>query len=640
MKSFYKIVPFAYCLLLIANSASSQWYNPAKVNKKAQQYFSAGITKAEDGNFPEAISLLEMAVYTDSTYIDAYLALGSVYNQQKKYEVASEYYEKAISKDSVYTKAYKLSYSINLAGKGEFQKALNVVNEYIADPKLSATGRKRAEDRKRNYEFAVGFEKKNAGKKYIFSPVNLGDGINSKYSEYFPSLTIDGSEFMITRQLSSINEDFYSSKKQNDRWTTAQPLSGDVNTELNEGALMISQDGEVLTFAAFGRPGSHGNFDIYFSYREKDKWSQPQNAGIINSDQWDSQPCLSPDKKHLYFSSRRIGGYGGSDIYVSNLLPNGNWSSPINLGPTVNTATDEQCPFIHADNQTLFFTSSGWPGYGDDDLFYVKKLPDGKWSTPVNLGYPINTIDREGTLYIAADGKTAYYAGERNDSRGGLDIYSFELREDMRPAKTLWVKGKVTDKKTKQGLLSSVELIDLNTNTVLSNVQTDVEGNYLTTLPVGKDYAFNVNKKGYLFYSDNFLLSNRSPDSTYEKNISLSPIEKDASIVLKNIFFETNQFNLKSESQAELDILVQLLNENSTVKIEISGHTDSIGKAPDNLKLSQNRAKAVIDYLISKKIAPARLTSKGFGSTKPVATNKTEEGRALNRRTEMKVVSQ
>jgi outer membrane protein OmpA-like peptidoglycan-associated protein len=627
-------------LCLFFNLLNAQHYNPAKVNKKAQQYFSAGMAKADDGSFTDAISLLEMAIYTDTGYVDAYMALGSVYNQQKKYQLATEYYEQAIARDSVYTKPYRLSYSLALAGKGNFQKALNVVDQYLSDPKLSPGGRKRAEDRKRNYEFAVEFEKKNAGKKYLFDPKNLGDGINSKYSEYFPSLTIDGNEFMITRKLSAINEDFFYSKKQNNQWTPSVPLPGEVNTDMNEGALMISQDGQVLTFAAFGRPGGRGNFDIYFSYRYKDKWGEPQNAGVINSDQWDSQPCLSPDKKHLYFSSRRIGGYGGSDIYVSNLLPNGNWSLPINLGPTVNTATDEQCPFIHADNQTLFFTSSGWPGYGDDDLYYTKIQADGKWSTPVNLGYPINTIDREGTLYIAADGKTAYYAGERSDSRGGLDIYSFELREDMRPVKTLWVKGKVTDKKTKLGLSSSVQLIDLGTNTTISNVQTDAVGNYLTTLPIGKDYAFSVNKKGYLFYSDNFLLSQRSPDSTYEKNIVLSPIEKDASIVLKNIFFETNKFNLKTESQSELDKLVQLLNENPTLKIEISGHTDSIGKAPDNLKLSQSRAKAVVDYLISKKITAARLTSKGFGSTKPVAHNKTEEGRAMNRRTEMKVTSQ
>ena len=635
-----KKIFLVFILTLSFVALIAQRYNPASINKKAQQYFSTGIAKAEDGNLADAVSLLEMAIFSDTNYVDAYLALGSVYNQQKKYQVAVEYYEQAIKRDSVYTKAYKLSYANNLAGKGDFQKALNVLNDYISDPKLSATGRKRAEDKKHNYEFAVEFEKKNAGKKYIFAPKNLGDGINSKYSEYFPSLTIDGNEFMITRKLSAINEDFFSSTKQNNQWAVAKPLEGNVNTDFNEGALMISQDGQVLTFAAINRPGSRGNFDIYFSYREKGGWGEPENGGVINSDQWDSQPCLSPDKRQLYFASRRVGGLGGSDIYVCNLLPGGRWSSPQNLGSSVNTALDEQCPFIHADNQTLFFTSSGWPGYGDEDLLYTKKLPDGKWSTPINLGYPINTIDREGTLYIAADGKNAYYASDRTDSRGGLDIYNFELPEDMRPIKTLWVKGKVTDKKTKSGLSSTVELIDLKTNTVVSNVQTDAEGNYLTTLPVGKDYAFNVNRKGYLFFSDNFLLSQRSPDSTYQKNIELLPIEKNASVVLKNIFFETNKFSLKNESQAELDKLIQLMNENPTLKIEIGGHTDSIGKAPDNLKLSQNRAKAVVDYLILRRVPAARLTSIGFGSTKPVASNKTEEGRSMNRRTEMKVISQ
>ena len=229
MKQSCIILILACCLLLIANFTKAQHYNPAKVNKKAQQYFTTGMTNAEDGKFTEAISLLEMAIYTDTGYVDAYMALGSVYNQQKKYQLATEYYEQAIAKDSVYTKPYRLSYSLALAGKGDFKKALSVVDQYLGDPKLSPGGRKRAEDRKRNYEFGVEFEKKNNGKKYLFDPKNLGDGINSKYSEYFPSLTIDGSEFMITRKLSAINEDFFTSKKQNNQWTTTIPLPGDVN---------------------------------------------------------------------------------------------------------------------------------------------------------------------------------------------------------------------------------------------------------------------------------------------------------------------------------------------------------------------------------------------------------------------------
>jgi outer membrane protein OmpA-like peptidoglycan-associated protein len=221
-----------------------------------------------------------------------------------------------------------------------------------------------------------------------------------------------------------------------------------------------------------------------------------------------------------------------------------------------------------------------------------------------------------------------------------LDIYSFELPDNIRPHKTLWVKGQVFDKKTKKGLPSAVELIDLSTKQLISKVQTDERGNYLITLPVGKDYAFNVNRKGYLFFSDNFFLSNRSPDSTYEKNIPLQPIEANASVILKNIFFDVNKFDLKPESEAELDKIVQLMNDNPTLKIQIGGHTDNVGKPADNLLLSNNRAKAVVNYLVSKNISPRRLTAKGFGETQPVAANNTEDGRALNRRTEMKVISQ
>jgi len=273
-------------------------------------------------------------------------------------------------------------------------------------------------------------------------------------------------------------------------------------------------------------------------------------------------------------------------------------------------------------------------------LFFVRKGPKGDWSVPENLGYPINTIYKEGTLFIAADAKTAYYASDRSDSKGGMDIYSFELPENIRPNKTLWVKGKVFDQKTTKGLPSSVELIDMSTKQLISQVQTDERGNYLITLPVGKDYAFNVNRKGYLFYSDNFFLSDRSVDSIYEKNIPLQPIEANASIILRNVFFDVNKFDLKSESEAELDIVVKLLNDNPTLRIQIGGHTDNVGKPADNLILSNNRAKSVVHYLVSKNISAQRLLAKGFGETQPIDDNKTEEGRAKNRRTEMKVISQ
>jgi len=641
MKTFVYTILLVSCQFFIANSLNAQVSNPAKINPRAVKLYNEGMEKTSESRYDDAISYFLQAIYLDSTYIDAYLSLAGVYGETKKNDLAVEYYDKAIRKDTAATKVFKLTLAINLAGMGNFTRALDVVNEYLSNPKLGEASRKAGEFRKRCFEFAVAQEKKNAGRNYQFVPKNLGDKINSPVSEYFPCLSIDGKELFFTRKVRGFDEDFFSAQWDGKDWIKAAPLGGNVNTDENEGAQMISQDGEWLVFAASNRKDGWGGFDIYISYRTPQGWSEAINlGGKINTDQWESQPCLSPDKRDLYFASRRFGGYGGSDIYVSHLRLDGTWSDPENLGPTINTKGDDQCPFIHADNQTLFFTSDGMLGYGETDLYFSRKGPKGDWSVPENLGYPINTIYDEGTLFIAADAKTAYYASDRTDGKGGMDIYSFELPENIRPDKTLWVKGQVFDKKTSKGLPSAVELIDMNTKQMISKVQTDEKGNYLITLPVGKDYAFNVNRKGYLFYSDNFFLVNHSPDSTYEKNIPLQPIEANASVVLKNVFFDVNKFDLKPESEAELDIVVQLMNDNPSVKIQIGGHTDNVGKPADNLTLSNNRAKSVVTYLISKGIPTARLSAKGFGETQPVADNKTEDGKALNRRTEMKVISQ
>lgn len=618
-------------------------YDPQKINKNAIALFEQAQQRAEKGNLISTAGLLQQAIEADKNYVDAYLALAAVYAKLKNHNSSISNYEKAFSIDSTYTLDYKALYAVQLAGQGDFDRALNAVNDLLTrKPPRNTTALDKIQKQKRNYEFALTYAKNNPTKNYVFAPQNLGNTVNSGESEYFPAVSIDGSKLIFTRRIENTNEDFYYCQLKDGKWEAAKELQGEINTDQNEAAQNISADGEWMVFTADGRLEGYGNYDLYQSYKtDSISWTAPKNlGGRINSDQWDAQPCLSPDKRNLYFASRRPGGYGGIDIYICYMQANGRWSEPENLGPGINTAGDDQCPFIHADNQTLYFVSNGWPGYGGDDLFYARKEPGDKWSKPVNLGYPVNTINDEGTLFIAADGKTAYYASDRSDTKGGYDIYSFELREDIRPYKTLWVKGQVVDKKTTKGLASSVELTDLASKEVITKVQTDDNGHYFITLPVGKDYAFNVNRKGYLFYSDNFLMTGRTADSTYEKNISLLPIENNARVVLKNIFFEVNKFEINPASQAELDKLIQLLTENPTLKIEISGYTDNVGKPADNLTLSNNRAKAVVSYLVSKNIAAARLTAKGYGETKPLADNKTEEGRAQNRRTEMKVISQ
>lgn len=625
--------------LLFTGHVCAQWYDPEKVDKKAGDVYALAYEAVSEQDYPTAFARLAEALKLDPKFVDVYLSRAGIHATLKEYPAAIADFEKGLQMDSLYSQPFLLQYSMALAGNGEFDKALQAINRFLAIPGLNAQSTGAGNYRKSVYAFAVDYEKKHPMHQYVFAPVNMGDSINSPYSEYFPSLTIDGKRMIFTRRINS-DEDFFESLYKNGQWGMAHPLGDKVNTNLNEGAQNISQDGQLLVFTGCNYPEGQGSCDLYFSVRTNTGWSEPQNLGpAVNTDLWESSPSLSPDKKDLYFSSSRAGGFGGKDIWVSHHLPNGKWSSPENLGAAVNTDGDETCPFIHADNQSLYFNSNGHPGYGMTDLFVSRKSGDSAWTMAENLGYPINTIDDEGSLIVAADGKTAYYASDKAGGKGNLDIYSFELREDLRPAKTLWVKGRVFDKKTNAGLPSGIELTEINTRSVVSRLQTDEDGNYLVTLPIGKDYAFSVNRRGYLFYSDNFSLSSNNSDSDYVKDIPLQPIEAGAAVILKNIFFDTKKSELKPASLSELDKVVALMNENPRLRIQISGHTDNIGQEKDNGLLSNDRAKAVVTYLASKGINMQRLVYKGFGASQPVASNNTEAGRAMNRRTELMVIS-
>jgi outer membrane protein OmpA-like peptidoglycan-associated protein/tetratricopeptide (TPR) repeat protein len=620
--------------------SKSQWYDPQKVDHKANTIYSLAINKAQNDDYTNAIKMINEALKIEPKFVDAYLSLAGIDANMKNYQGSVSNFEKAFSLDSVYSNYYLLPYSISLAGSGRFDNALQAVNKFLLNPKINERSKKSAEFRKKTYEFAIDYAKAHPDKNYVFEPQNLGDNVNTINLEYFPSITVDSKKLIFTKRIQN-NEDIYESNAENGTWTQATPLKGKINsTTFNEGASNISQDGKWMIFTGCNFPNGSGSCDLYISYLNNNGWTEPENLGRnVNSEFWESTPSLSPDKRDLYFSSNVPGGFGGKDIWVCHRGENGKWQPAVNLGAEINTAADESTPFIHADNQTLFFNSNGHEGYSEKpDLFMSRKQADGKWSKPVNLGYPINTIEDEGSLVVASDGKTAFFSSDRSDTKGGLDIYSFELREDIRPSKTLWVKGKVFDSNTKQGLPSTVELTDVSTGQLISQLQSDEDGNYLVTLPVGKDYAFNVHRKGYLFYSENYNMSHVSSDSTYTADIPLQPITVDAKIVLKNVFFDSKKTALKPESISELDNVVKLMKENPTMKILISGYTDNVGKPADNLALSKGRAVAVVNYLISKGIDHNRLLFRGFGEANPVSNNSTEEGRALNRRTELSVV--
>ncbi|MFT4155952.1 OmpA family protein [Parafilimonas sp.] len=623
------------CLCCTTIIAKAQHYNPEAVNKQAMDTYTKAMDILQnDIDVKNAIPVLNKAIEYDAKFVDAYLSLAGVYGELKDYNNSMLNYQEAFAIDSAYSKFYLLPYSINLAGTGKFNEALNAVNNFLTIPNLNEKSRKSALYRKSCYEFAVQYAALHPSADYEFAPVNLGDNVNSPRPEYYPSITIDDSILVFTRRGQGIQEDFIESRLTPDGYSKAEVIKGDINAEPSKGAINISQDGEWLLFAGNFAGKGYGNFDLYMSYNTPAGWSEPVNLGAnINTEFWESSPSLSPDKNALYFSSDRPGGYGGKDLYVSYRI-NGKWQPAVNMGADVNTVGDEIAPFIHADNQTLYYTSNGLPGYGGTDIYMLRRISDKQWSKPENLGYPINTIENEGSLFVASDGLTAYYASDRADTKGLLDLYKFKLRPDVSPVKTLYIKGYVTDAKTDKGLPCSVELSIDSSQQVLSNVQTDETGYYFITLPVNKNYTFTVNRKGYLFYSDVFNLADKPSDSVYVKDIALEPVELNATVRLKNIQFGSKSFTLEPVSMIELKKLIQLMNDNPSVRIQINGYTDNIGSDADNLLLSQNRSKAVVDYLISKGIDAKRLTAKGFGETRPVADNSTEEGRSLNRRTE------
>lgn len=616
----------------------AQQYVPELVSKKARAIYQKAIEAADREAYDQALQLIDQALQKDPRYVDAMLSRAGIQGQLKRYAEAVKNYEQAFAVDPGYTREYQLPYSINLAGMGRFEEALNAVNDFLSIPSLSASSVKAGQYRKKNILFAL---QQQAGVAQAFDPGfrNAGDAINTADPEYFPSLTIDGRTLVFTRRVNWRNEDFFSALAQGDGWEKATPLDGTVNFVFNEGAQQISQDGNWLVFTGCDFPDGYGSCDLYISYRSADGWSKPQNLGpLINTEAWETSPCLSPDKQALYFSSTRPGGFGAADLYVSRLMPNGRWSVPENLGPAINTAGDEKAPFMHADNETLYFTSDGLQGYGGSDIFMAKKSLTG-YDRPLNLGFPINTIDNEGSLVVSSDGHTAFYASDRPEGKGGLDIYSFRLREELRPLSTTWVQGRIYDSLTGKGMPALVELVDLQSKRLVMQVQADADGNYLTSLPKGRDYAFSVNKKGYLFHSGRFALQVLDTVQYFNQDIAMQSLAAGANITLRNILFETGKYELLPASFAELERVVVLLQENASLQVQINGHTDNVGQPQDNQWLSENRAKAVVEFLVSKGIQPTRLSYKGFGASVPVADNATEQGRSLNRRTEMLVVS-
>lgn len=521
------------------------------------------------------------------------------------------------------------------------------------------------------------------GKQLKMQPVrvfidNIGPSINTEYPEYSPIINADESMIIFTSRRNTTTggardprdgkffEDIYISYRTGKKeWGFPINPGKPLNSDQHDATVGLSPDGQTL----FIYRGDNGG-DIFVSRLKGNQWTKPERLNKnINTKYHESSASLSPDGRKLYFVSDRPGGFGGRDIYVSELDAKGNWGPAKNLGPVINTPFDEEGIFVHPDGRTIYFSSQGHNTMGGYDIFY-SVFENGRWSTPINIGYPINTAGDDVFFSISASGRHGYYSSSRAGGYGQQDIYVItflgpekqmvynsddnllafktgtitqqviEQAVEIQTASLTLLKGRILDDVTREPIEAKIILTDVAKNEELAVFTSNsATGRYLVSLPSGKNYGIAVTAPGYLFHSENFDIPERAAYQEIEKDIYLKKAAVGATVVLRNIFFDFGKATLRPESQNELDRLVKLMTEMPNLKIEISGHTDNVGSAQFNKSLSERRAKAVVDYLIEKGISPTRLTYKGYGFDMPIAPNDTEEGRQQNRRVEFKIIS-
>ena len=631
--------------LFHTSSISAQQYQLSSNNKKALKYYKAAELAYRQKELSIAVESLQKAVKKDKGFIEAWMLLGDSFSDLSKNEDAIVAYKEAIRIDpDFFPRLYfflgNLSFEL-----GKYQESEQYFEQFLSYPEITTDHRKIGEVALGKARFAIYAIHYPIG----VIPVNAGDSINSTADEYINFVNETANQIMLTRKTARefewederlFAEGFYQSALKNEKWERPVPIPLSWKENLNLGGMSISVDGRKMYFTGCHWLNSYGSCDLYVSFRKGSIWEAPTNLGtVVNSQWWDSQAVISADEKSLFFSSKRSGGKGGADIWKSIRLESGKWSPPINLGDSINTRGDEMAPFLHADGKTLFFSSNSRIGLGGFDLFISRKDVVGQWSQAQNLGYPINTKENEINIFVSLDGEQAWISSDRGGGRGGFDIFSFPTYEQIRPEKVLFVKGVVMDAETNKLLQAKVVLTNLLNNRIEDSTTSDpLTAEFLMVLHPGIDYAFNITKKGYLFYSSNLNLKQSDSTKYIQQTFKLSPIKSGEQITLNNIFFDFNSAKLKSSSFTELNKLFEMLQENKALCILIAGHTDNIGEASYNQKLSTERAFAVYDFLIVKGINAARLDYQGFGDTKPIAPNVSESDRKKNRRTEIRVL--
>lgn len=622
--------PFAFWVLFLV-SVSACWSQ--EFSKKAIKITEKGAEALKARDFNLAIDLFQNAIQADPKYPLPYLRLGNFYAAYLQKDTAVYYYNKYADLSGIDNVTRDLREKIARLNfeTGRYDQAFRLI-EGLSEP-----------DSLLMKSIMFSLEAKRKPISVDITP--LSREINQYVLQYFPVLTVDEETIIYTKRNGlepSYDEDIVVSKKVNGKWESSHSISPSINSNYNEGACTISADGRVLIFTSCEGRKSYGNCDLYISVKTGATWSKPENLGPkINSRFWDSQPSLSADGRVLYFSSNRPGGIGGRDIWFSRLGVDG-WEEPINLGSSINTVNDETTPFVHVNGKQLFYSSNGLPGLGGFDLFTSQRL-NGEWQKPQNLGFPINSFRDELSLFINRFGNRCYYASEeyKDGKMKSSEIVSFQLEsENLIKIKSGYVIGSVIDSKTKEPLLADVRVTNLMDSAETYFVKSDsANGKFFLVLNEHSEYGVFVSKKGYLFDDYTFVITSNQMDQPDSLKIPLRKMNVGESLTVDNIYFEVNSSELNGKSFAELSEIARFLEENSESHFLIQGHTDNSGNDQFNMKLSEERARTVYNYLIKSGISVKRLRFQGFGSRFPISDNSSEEGRRINRRITFELIN-
>ncbi|MBS1977393.1 MAG: PD40 domain-containing protein [Bacteroidetes bacterium] len=630
-------------LLLVSTYLHAQKSKTVVMDRSGISY-----NKAKDlydkGKYADAIPYYEEYLQTNGDNQDALYYAGLCYRYSGNPEKAIERFGTLKKLNPDYWSWFYYEEGIAFSDTKQFDQAVESFKSFLKRYPNNAKNAIYRHQAMYKMEYASQRKALLAEKPRMKEPVKLSTTVNSPYPDYMPMLDPTGEKLYFTSKrlggistesstVSEGDEDVYYIVKSGSEWGAPQLLPEPINSNSHEGAECFSADGQMMVYTACGRDGGIGSCDLYVSTLDGNQWSVPVNMGnVVNSAEWDSQPTISFDGNKIIFVSSRPGGYGSEDLYMIEKNRFGEWGPAMNLGGAVNTPFSDASPFLSQDGKTLYFSSAGHPGYGGYDLFKTV-FEDGKWSTPVNLGQPLNTPNDDEYFTIGGSGEVGYFASSRGG--GTLDLYQVDIPEDMRPQPTVVVQGVVTNAKTGDRVGAYVLVEDLNTGEIIAvNKSNSATGKYLVVLPAGRTYSVSANKEAFFFHSERFDVPITSKFQEISKDIALKPIEKGAKVVLNNIFFETGKATLSPQSRVELGKAIDLMKTNPTMIIEVGGHTDNVGDDASNMKLSHERAKAVREYLVKGGIDGARIQAKGYGESNPVATNDTDEGRSANRRTE------